>query len=113
MSTYSNQGRQEPMVKSFYLHVVLSSCFDRFDALTKATKQRAGPSYMADKIDAFVEQAAFAVKCLHVGARSQQHRQYVGEILGDIFGTCLAMDCLLYTSPSPRDQRGSRMPSSA
>ena len=24
-----------------------------------------------------------------------------------------AMDCLLYTSPSPRDQRGSRMPSSA
>ena len=26
---------------------------------------------------------------------------------------CLDLDCLLYTSPSPRDQRGSRMPSSA
>ena len=25
----------------------------------------------------------------------------------------LMIDCLLYTSPSPRDQRGSRMPSSA
>ena len=25
----------------------------------------------------------------------------------------MRMDCLLYTSPSPRDQRGSRMPSSA
>ena len=25
----------------------------------------------------------------------------------------LSKDCLLYTSPSPRDQRGSRMPSSA
>ena len=25
----------------------------------------------------------------------------------------LGRDCLLYTSPSPRDQRGSRMPSSA
>ena len=25
----------------------------------------------------------------------------------------LRVDCLLYTSPSPRDQRGSRMPSSA
>ena len=25
----------------------------------------------------------------------------------------LLWDCLLYTSPSPRDQRGSRMPSSA
>ena len=26
---------------------------------------------------------------------------------------CLGLSCLLYTSPSPRDQRGSRMPSSA
>ena len=26
---------------------------------------------------------------------------------------CQLRDCLLYTSPSPRDQRGSRMPSSA
>ena len=29
------------------------------------------------------------------------------------FGQELRWDCLLYTSPSPRDQRGSRMPSSA
>ena len=32
------------------------------------------------------------------------------------YGIILAADmytCLLYTSPSPRDQRGSRMPSSA
>ena len=28
-------------------------------------------------------------------------------------GTDNYEDCLLYTSPSPRDQRGSRMPSSA
>ena len=28
-------------------------------------------------------------------------------------GDVLVRDCLLYTSPSPRDQRGSRMPSSA
>ena len=27
--------------------------------------------------------------------------------------TCIYKGCLLYTSPSPRDQRGSRMPSSA
>ena len=30
-----------------------------------------------------------------------------------IGGHCLLEGCLLYTSPSPRDQRGSRMPSSA
>ena len=28
-------------------------------------------------------------------------------------GVWVDMGCLLYTSPSPRDQRGSRMPSSA
>ena len=30
-----------------------------------------------------------------------------------IFALIGTMTCLLYTSPSPRDQRGSRMPSSA
>ena len=32
------------------------------------------------------------------------------EIENGMFGL---LGCLLYTSPSPRDQRGSRMPSSA
>ena len=32
---------------------------------------------------------------------------------GSIPAADLAKACLLYTSPSPRDQRGSRMPSSA
>ena len=31
----------------------------------------------------------------------------------EITGQCALTPCLLYTSPSPRDQRGSRMPSSA
>ena len=34
-------------------------------------------------------------------------------LLADEPGTALDVTCLLYTSPSPRDQRGSRMPSSA
>ena len=33
--------------------------------------------------------------------------------IGPSIGIGLAHICLLYTSPSPRDQRGSRMPSSA
>ena len=35
--------------------------------------------------------------------------------IGDMSGyfLFLGISCLLYTSPSPRDQRGSRMPSSA
>ena len=38
------------------------------------------------------------------------------EIPSEVSGTIKSIDiknCLLYTSPSPRDQRGSRMPSSA
>ena len=36
------------------------------------------------------------------------------EFDGGIKGMALNLEaCLLYTSPSPRDQRGSRMPSSA
>ena len=30
-----------------------------------------------------------------------------------VLNVALTIPCLLYTSPSPRDQRGSRMPSSA
>ena len=33
--------------------------------------------------------------------------------VGGTFRWTIYEDCLLYTSPSPRDQRGSRMPSSA
>ena len=36
-----------------------------------------------------------------------------GDIPNFPKSTALSHNCLLYTSPSPRDQRGSRMPSSA
>ena len=36
-----------------------------------------------------------------------------GEIVEDVLANERDWYCLLYTSPSPRDQRGSRMPSSA
>ena len=40
-------------------------------------------------------------------ALGTRYPDVVARLLGE------AMLCLLYTSPSPRDQRGSRMPSSA
>ena len=42
-------------------------------------------------------------------------RQQLGYFFNDFSNGILGKDeiCLLYTSPSPRDQRGSRMPSSA
>ena len=38
---------------------------------------------------------------------------HIGKSLEKVYGSEQYKNCLLYTSPSPRDQRGSRMPSSA
>jgi len=52
-------------------------------------------------------------------ARDAAHKRMVEaldngiELPIDIRGQTIYYICLLYTSPSPRDQRGSRMPSSA
>ena len=51
------------------------------------------------------------------GARVRQRIQRLATVLDDRYALQQlqpeAEPCLLYTSPSPRDQRGSRMPSSA
>ena len=38
---------------------------------------------------------------------------YASDYFEQLYGWAVSLICLLYTSPSPRDQRGSRMPSSA
>ena len=49
---------------------------------------------------------------IHFVDSIEQTRGYTGTVRARRRSE-LAFDCLLYTSPSPRDQRGSRMPSSA
>ena len=46
-------------------------------------------------------------------SNQDQGNTYADVSLGDVRSINVSMICLLYTSPSPRDQRGSRMPSSA
>ena len=58
---------------------------------------------------------------MHVPTTSLFELDGVARDVYDLFRSAPAVDpdlmrarrCLLYTSPSPRDQRGSRMPSSA
>ena len=54
---------------------------------------------------------------VHFAAESHVDRSIDGPmpfVETNVVGTVQLLDaCLLYTSPSPRDQRGSRMPSSA
>ena len=48
------------------------------------------------------------------GGGCYEYELFWPDLDGDNFGAGSAqLLCLLYTSPSPRDQRGSRMPSSA
>ena len=67
-----------------------------------------------------VAQAASRIFGTHIGNGLQSGRK---ELRKNLAGPKIMswyqrpigkdIDCLLYTSPSPRDQRGSRMPSSA
>ena len=61
---------------------------------------------------------AVALQAVSIGAFSWQQQQLLQALgvrlrAGFVLAVTLARTCLLYTSPSPRDQRGSRMPSSA
>ena len=48
---------------------------------------------------------------------ARNEKPYIAKHISDMIVTIESIinidSCLLYTSPSPRDQRGSRMPSSA
>ena len=63
-----------------------------------------------DKFKNFIEDRNENIKVGLVGA-GQMGQGIVAQV-SKMYGVNLVC-CLLYTSPSPRDQRGSRMPSSA
>ena len=64
--------------------------------------------HLGDRVDAvYVRQKGNIASCLRERIRRR------GDASTRVAITRLPKCCLLYTSPSPRDQRGSRMPSSA
>ena len=70
------------------------------------------------ELSIFILRIGFSVLMIHHGLEKLQDPQGFGEfVVGKYFsflpGDPVLWTCLLYTSPSPRDQRGSRMPSSA
>ena len=81
----------DPMIGSLYIHIVLASCFDKFDSLDKAGKRKGGGLCMANYLDSFIEHAAFLVKCLVQCAKERKHREYIRHALGEIFRSCLNM----------------------
>ena len=67
-----------------------------------------------------LEQQIYALSLTSIDLDTQNEAQYLGQLAQGLnidANLCNQIHdqvgCLLYTSPSPRDQRGSRMPSSA
>ena len=75
-----------------------------------------GPLFQTPQ-EAAVEAAKHEVDVVGVSSHAAGHLTLVPELIAALAveGSDIAVicGCLLYTSPSPRDQRGSRMPSSA
>ena len=74
--------------------------------------------HITDRVELLRRQKNFR----HVIASLKRRREDIASLARDMTEICNVIDthiedspdgCLLYTSPSPRDQRGSRMPSSA
>jgi len=90
-------GRDKTGFESFFLHTVVSSCFDYFDVLCACgggSANALGFRALAVKLDHFIEHAAFCVRCLKAACLPESavdHRDYVSASLGDVFSTCLAM----------------------
>ena len=75
------------------------------DDMTTALDETAPLAYRSTNI---ARAGWFDTECKRLLRRCKQIRQYIRD-----FTRKRIRSCLLYTSPSPRDQRGSRMPSSA
>ena len=91
----------------------------------KAIRVDNGPEYISGTLMKWAEKRNVRLEYIQPGKPQQNayieryNRTVRGEWLGRLCCTNRLIDrrpltpCLLYTSPSPRDQRGSRMPSSA
>ena len=71
---------------------------------------RSSHALISDRSDLHTDAPTAEILCESLEDEDCAIYALVGGRYADI---AQAHDCLLYTSPSPRDQRGSRMPSSA
>ena len=112
-STYDNRdldhlagNRYLPVVKEFrYLGTLLSrTCKDDGDVMSRIN--RASNAFGA------LRKCIFASRSINNEAKKSFYEGLILSIL--LYGSeSWCITCLLYTSPSPRDKRQSRMPSSA
>ena len=72
-----------------------------------------GDHLSVEQVMSDVDLAKDAYGRIHPGYTRYTNAAELDAAWNDVIADAHARNCLLYTSPSPRDQRGSRMPSSA
>ena len=102
-------------LSSRYQRVKLGQTFSTWMGLSAGVPQGSllGPLLF----NIFMNDLVFAIKNCRLINYADDSKLYLSHqdplVVQDGINQDLANTCLLYTSPSPRDQRGSRMPSSA
>ena len=101
-----------------YPHKLITGRYDEFHTIRTKGGLMGYPNPEESDYDLFMTGHAGASVSTAVGLRSGDQimgrDNYSVAVIGDgAFPSGMVMDCLLYTSPSPRDATLSRMPSSA
>ena len=69
--------------------------------------------YRSDDKESILYAASTWATIVDISSKGGKDKPAIYVDISGSMGSMMDNDCLLYTSPSPRDQRGSRMPSSA
>ena len=105
-----------PNKQSIYLHDTPSRKLfsKRVRAFSHGCVRVEKPTELATELMAWDRGWTKAEVLADIGAAKRKLRKFREKMdIYLLYQTAAIRDCLLYTSPSPRDQRGSRMPSSA
>ena len=92
--------------------IVLTVPFTNHQAIVEEISQAAQGKIVVDTTVPLVPPKISRVQLPEFGSIAKRTQEILGNNV-KVVSAFQTVACLLYTSPSPRDQRGSRMPSSA
>ena len=100
-------GQQDPFEAGIGFAVPLKTKEEDFIGKEELIKRKNNPQKKLVGLELIGKEIAGHGDCVHIG------RAQVGIVTSGCLSSTLNKNCLLYTSPSPRDLSTSRMPSSA
>ena len=107
------KSERYPVFKSLMSRAVLQPSQDEYQSKANELQQKLGRTPTVKEILKACNKATPPQQDIHQSSRAIIEYFLLEDARIVAATPVRAEDCLLYTSPSPRDQRGSRMPSSA